>query len=76
MTAVRALLLFAPGKQKLRLGKNKKVYRPPLRVSPESIDFTRDPEQVEGQGAKHRVEACKKAKMLSCRRLFTKLQNS
>ncbi len=38
-------------------------YRPPLRVSPE-------------QGAKHRVEACKKANMLFCRRLFTKPQNS
>jgi hypothetical protein len=35
--------------------------RSPLRASLESLDFTRDPEQVEGQGVKHRVETCMKA---------------
>jgi hypothetical protein len=51
--------------ERLRL----RPHRPPLNVSPESLDFTRDPERldlssstglVEGQGVKHRVEACKK----------------
>jgi hypothetical protein len=36
-------------------------FKPPLRVSLESLDFTRDPELVEGQGVKHRVETCMKA---------------
>jgi hypothetical protein len=46
------------------------------RGQPSVPRLARDPELVEGQGAKHRVEACKKAKMVSCRRLFAKLQNS
>ncbi len=32
------------------------LFRPPLRASLESLDFTWDPELVEGQGAKHPVE--------------------
>jgi len=48
---------------------------PPLRASPESLDFARDPEPVvrrahhpeprrgvEGQGAKHRIEVCQQAR--------------
>ena len=37
------------------------LLKSPLRASLESLDFTRDPELVEGQGVKHRVETCMKA---------------
>jgi hypothetical protein len=34
------------------------LFWPPLRASLESLDLARDPELVEGLGAKHPVETC------------------
>lgn len=43
------------------LGLRLRSLRSPLRVSLASLDFTRDPEQVEGRGVKRRVETHSKA---------------